>query len=353
MKNSVKLSIIMIAIIVIVAGGIALIGLQRSSRITLALAKEKTMYMAREYAKECDGKINSYIKVFQTLSNIMNFYESIEPDMRRQTYESTLRSVFEDMPDFVRMFTVWKPDAIDGMDNRYIGREGSTPTGQFAFALTRETGQIAPMTSDVVQAAMDHLAGPNSKEVEMADPTVIKLAGKDTWCLRIMVPILNKRLNESVAVIGCQFNINLIQPLVEQTIKDYEEVSRMAIYTNTGFILANYLPELIGKQLVEVETEYGSNLNEVVLAVKNAQEYECSNYDPEMKTNMIMSIAPIPLAASQTTWAVMVGSAEKHILREVNETKQFVIVLVAIVLVVMVGIIYYILNRTVKPRLIM
>jgi len=333
-----------IAIIAVVGGGIVIVQLSQSSKITLNLSRQKTMYMARQYAQVWDGKIDGYIKVLQSLSNVMNFYENLPPDARRREYENTMESVFEDMPEFVRMFTVWKPDAIDGMDARFMGRVGSTPAGQFAFALTRENGRIEKQTSDTVQAAMAHLTGHNRKKVEMTDPTVIKLAGKDTWCLRIMVPIMNKRFNESVGVIGCQFNIDLIQPLVEQAIKEHDEVSSMAIYTNTGFILANYLPEMIGKQLVDAETQYGDYLNKVAAAVKNAQECEVSCYDPEMKTNMNMSIAPVPLAASPTTWSVMIGSTESYILREVNAMKKFVIILMSIAFAAAVVLIYLVLN---------
>jgi methyl-accepting chemotaxis protein len=348
-NNKIKLSVMIIVIIAVIGGGVALIQLSQATTIALNLSKQKTMYMARQYAHVWDGKIDGYIKVLQSLSNVMNFYENLPLEARRREYENTMVSVFEDMPEFVRMFTVWKPDAIDGMDSRFMGKTGATPTGQFAFALTRENGQIEKQTSDVVHAAMTHLTGSNSKKVEMADPIVIKLAGKDTWCLRIMVPIINKRLNESVGVIGCQFNIDLIQPLVEKAIRDNEESSRMAIYTNTGFILANYLPELIGKQLADVETQYGDYLDMVAGAVKNAHVCEVSCYDPKMKTNMNMSIVPIPLAASPTTWSVMVGSTEYYILKDANAMKRFVIILLFIAFTAATVLIYLILSGTAKP----
>jgi len=274
----------------------------------------------------------------------MNFYENLQPDARRREYENTMESVFEDMPEFVRMFTVWKPNAIDGMDARFAGRTGATETGQFAFALTRENGRIEKQTSDIVHAAMVHLTGDNSKKVEMTDPAVIKLAGKDTWCLRIMVPILNKRLDESVGVIGCQFNIELIQLSVERAIMDNEEISSMAIYTNTGFILANYLPDRIGKQLADVETQYGDYLDMVAGAVKNARECEVTGFDPVLKINMIMNIAPIPLSASPTTWSVMIGSAEDYILKDVNAMKRFVVTLLIIALITAAVLVYLVIS---------
>jgi signal transduction histidine kinase/CheY-like chemotaxis protein/HPt (histidine-containing phosphotransfer) domain-containing protein len=339
MESRVKMSIITIVIMVVIAGGVPVIQLRKASDVALNLSKQKTMYLARQYAQYWDGKIDGYIKVLQALSDVMNFYENLEPEIRRQDYENTMQAVFEDMPDFILLSTVWKPNAIDGMDSRYIGRPGSTETGQFAYTLTRETGEITVITSTIVQEAMAHLNGPSSKVVEMTDPANIKVRGKDTWCIRIMVPIINKRLNESVAIIGCQFNINLIQPLVEKTIKDYNEVSSMAIYTNSGFVLANYLPEVIGGKLVEVEKQYGDFLNPVADAINKAREYEVSNYDPDLKTTMVMSIAPIPLAASPTTWSVMIGSTEAYILKDVKVMTKFTITLMIIVVLAAVALI--------------
>jgi len=349
MKIQLRLSIIMVAIVIVVAGGIAIIELTQASSITMALAKQKTMYLARQRAEYWDGRIGGYIQVLQTVSNVYNFYESIALADRRSQFEDTLQSIFEDMPDFVRMFTVWKPDAIDGMDSRYIGRVGSTNTGQFAFALTRESGTVERTVSSQVQAAMDQMNGPNSKVVEMADPTIFNIGGKDVYCLRIMVPVLNKRLNQTVGVVGCQMTIEMIQPRIEQTIKTFDEVSAMSIYTNSGFILASYRPERIGKNMLDAEVQFGSYANAALAAVKGNQEYECFSYAPSLRENIEIAIANVPLAASPTTWSVMVGSVESYILKEVNNLRNIVIIVAAVALVLSVVIIYIVLGTTTKP----
>jgi len=63
MKNKIKLSIMIIVIIAAVGGGIALIQLSQAAVIALNLSRQKTMYMARQYALVWDGKIDGYIKV--------------------------------------------------------------------------------------------------------------------------------------------------------------------------------------------------------------------------------------------------------------------------------------------------
>jgi len=87
MKIKIKLSIMMIAIMVVGAGAIALIQLNQATKITMGLAKQKTMYLARQRAQYWDGRIGGYIQVLQTLSNQMNFYENIDPASRRKEYE--------------------------------------------------------------------------------------------------------------------------------------------------------------------------------------------------------------------------------------------------------------------------
>ena len=293
----------------------------QESNIILNLSKQKTMYLARQQAQYWAGRMNGYINVLQTLSNIMNFYENQPVPERRQIYEDTMLSVFEDMPDIIQMFTVWKPNAIDGMDFRFIGKVGSTPTGQFAYALTRETGQIVPTTSAVVQEVMAQINGSNARVVGMSDPSPFKNMGKDTFAVRITVPIINKRINEVVGAVGCQLDIAMIQPRIESTIKNFDEVTSMVIYTDNGFIIANYLPEFIGKK-IDKETQYGHYLNEVKQAIKDAREWEDMAYDPVLRSNMYMAIATIPLGDSPTTWSVMIGSTEEYIMQDVNRRKN-------------------------------
>jgi len=348
MKIKIKLSIMMIAIVIVVAGGVALIQLDTSSKIILKLAKEKTLYLARQRAQYWDGRLNGYISTLEALSNIFNFYESIPVKDRRQQFEDNLSGIFEDSPDFVRLGTIWKPDAVDGQDARNIGRSGSTPTGQFAYTLSRDTGHITEGASLLVPDAMALMNGPNAKVVNMSNPISIKNQGKDTFAVTIYVPIINKRIDQVVGVIIGRLDIAMIQPLVEETIKNLDEVTSAVIYSDNGFILANYMPELIGKQIDE-ETQYGSQINDVKEAIKNAKEWEGTELDPELHMNMVMAIANIPIGASPTTWSIMIGSTEGYILKDVNAMKKFVFILIGIAIVVAVVIIYLVLNSTTAP----
>jgi methyl-accepting chemotaxis protein len=312
MKNIFKVLVIIALVAVI---GFTMIACNKND-------ERETMYLARQYAQYWIGKIDGYIKVLQTISNLMNSYENLEPMTRRQEYEKAMQAIFEDMPEFIQMFTVWKPNAIDGMDARFIGRVGATATGQFAYALTRETGQVQVITSTVVQEAMAYMTGPDARVVGMSDPVPFKNQ-RDTYAVRITVPIFNKRANETVGVVGCLLDIDMIQPRLEKTIKDNDGIASMAIYTDNGFILANYSPERIGKKAIDVEVQYDGYINDVNDVIKNGYEWEGMSYDPVLRTNMFMAITPITLADSPTTWALMIGSTEDYINRNKSPLVRF------------------------------
>jgi methyl-accepting chemotaxis protein len=348
MKLKLRLSLIMVAVVAVVAAGVALIQLTMSSDIVMDLSDDKTLYLARQRAEYWDGRLNGYISTLQGLSNIFNFYENIPLADRRQQFEDNLAGIFEDMPDFIRLGTVWKPNAIDGQDSRYIGRPGSTETGQFAYALGRDTGEIKVLTAAVVNEIMAQLNGPNSKVVGMSDPSSFKNQGKDTFAVRITVPIINKRLNEAVGAVFCQLDISIIQPTVEKTIKNNEEVTSAVVYSDNGFILANYLPEFIGKT-IDSETQYGKDLNKVKEAIKNAQEWEGEEYDPELGINMIMAIANIPIGQSPTTWSIMIGSTEDYVMQGVNRMKVLTIIIIVAALIVSIIIVYIVISSATAP----
>jgi len=349
MKIKIKLTIMMVSIMLVAASGIALIQLFRATNITMGLAKQKTMYLARQRAQYWDGRIGGYLQVLQTLSNEFNYYENIPVAERREQFETLMISVFEDMPDFVRMFTIWKPNAIDGQDARNIGRIGSTPTGQFAFALGKETGSIVPQTSAVVQEVMMHLTGPDPRSIEMSDPAPFNLSGKQIWCVRLCVPVVNKNTNEVVGAIGCQLDIDMMQPRIEQTIKDFDEVSALSIYTDSGFVMASYRPERIGKNMIDAEVQFGSYAKTALEAIKAGKEFECFSYAPTLGENIQIAIANIPIAGSPTTWSLMVGSVESYIMKDVNDMRNFVLIIAGIALVVVIVVIYLVLDNTTAP----
>jgi len=349
MKIKFKLSLLVIFIMAVVIGGVAVLLLQRASNISLNLSKQKTTYLARQRAQYWNGRIGGYIQVLRTAANVMGHFENTAPLERRVQYEEMMRSIFTEQTDFIRMFTVWKPNAIDGMDARFIGRTGSTDSGQFAFALGRETGQITALTAAVVPAVMEHINGPNARKDSVNHPAPLMLLGRETNTVRIFVPIINTRTSEVVGGVGCQLTIDLIQPRIEATLKEFEEVAALSVYSSNGFIMGSYQPDRIGKMMVDAEVQFGSFASQAFEAVKAGKEFECFSYAPSLKTNVQIAVAPVTIGNSDTTWSIMVGSTEEYIMKDVNKIIIFAVILAVSAVVLTAVILFVVIDRTTKP----
>jgi methyl-accepting chemotaxis protein len=348
MKLKLKLSGLVIGILLIIVSVVVVVLVQRATKVARELTEDKVQFLTRQRATYWSGRLDGYLQVLRTISNNMNYYENVDVNVRRPQYEATIISVFEDNPDFVRLFTIWRPNALDGMDSRFIGRPGSTPTGQFAFTLTRESGRIETMTSGVVPEAMEFMNGPDSHKDNVSHPTETTLMGKETHIVRMMVPIINKS-NTVVGIVGCQLNTEMIQPRILSTMKEFDEISAISMYSSNGFILASYRPERIGKMMQEAEVQFGSYLKDAFEAVKKGEEYTCYSYAPTMKTNIQITLVPIPIGTAEVHWAMMAGTEEWFIMQDINVMIRFAIIIAVIAIIVSAAIIYVILARTTQP----
>ncbi|MCL1958395.1 MAG: hypothetical protein FWF68_02205, partial [Spirochaetes bacterium] len=164
----------------IVITTVAVVLLMEASNISRTANLRGLRYMAKEQAQYWKGREDAYIRALNTLANVMNDYESIAPDQRRDRFDDMLHSALEAEPNMITLYTIWKPNAIDGMDSRFIGRTGSSPTGQYAMTFSQETGQIVGRASIDIENTMAYLNGPNARKDRVDNPEPWKVRGKDT-----------------------------------------------------------------------------------------------------------------------------------------------------------------------------
>jgi methyl-accepting chemotaxis protein len=235
------------------------------------------------------------------------------------------------------------------MDSRYIGRPGSTSTGQYTTAWARDNGPIEIVPNPIVSQVMARMTGSDAKKEWVEDPTPFKMGGKDTFIIRLGVPVTNPRTGEVVANVACLLNIAAIETEVEKLIKENDGISAMSIYNDTGSILGSYVPERVGKKLIDVDAIYGNNIKAANQAVIDGKGFRCTSYSDVLGTNVVIDLKPFKIGQSDTTWSVMIASAESYILKEVNQMTQFAVIIAAAALIMAVLVVYLVLDRTTKP----
>jgi methyl-accepting chemotaxis protein len=208
MKLKFRLSIIVIAILVVVVAGISIMLLRRASAEIVQLNIESVTRLASARAEYWKGREERYIQMLRTLANIMSDYEEIPAEQRRTTYNNMLHGTLTSEPKVLQLNTVWKPNAIDGKDARFAGQSGQTAAGQYAMNYTRETGPVTFRTTSDVSGAMDYINGPGNKTARIEDPIPRKVDGKDTFLIRMMVPVINPNTGETAGGVGLLFRID-------------------------------------------------------------------------------------------------------------------------------------------------
>jgi len=349
MNLKIKLSILTISIVALVAGGLALIQLQRATDITMDLSVRGIRYVAKEQAAFWKGRQNSYLDKLDGVADIMGEFESIPAAGRRDMYDNILRATLNNNPDFVRIYSIWKPNVMDGMDARYINRPGSTSTGQYAMTYTRENGKIEVTKNLVIDEVNTWINGPDALKDKVDHPTPFNINGKDTYIIRMGVPITRNTTDEVVGHLAVLMDIASMQGLVNQTLKDYEEISQMSIYSGNGLIMGNLRPERVGKLLPEVEALYGVHQKAANQAVLDGKPFSCSSYSNSLKSNVRIELMPFKIGNSDNTWSVMIASTEKYIMREIKVMARFTFILAAIAILIAILVIYIVLSVVVRP----
>ena len=350
MKIKYKLSLIVGAI---VAGALiitAVLAINQASQISLGLSLRSMDYLTASQEEYWKGRLDRYIQVLRSLANIMEDYESMDAEIRRDRFDSMLMATLSSEPNLLQLYTIWRPNAVDGMDDQYIDRAGSTATGQYAAMFTRETGDITVRATIDVDDAMAYFNGPNSRMDRVEDPIPRTIMGRDTFLVRMMVPIVNHRTNQVVGGVALLYDVAAVQPVLQNVINSFPEISGMAMYTRDGRILGHLVNDRVGRTLNEAEPIlYGDDLGMIREAIQRGENTTTTQYSTVLSTNLMMILHSFTIGNSSNTWTLMIGTSENYVMTDVNRMTSIIIIIIAVVLAVALVIVYFAMNNVSKP----
>ncbi|GHV94487.1 methyl-accepting chemotaxis protein [Spirochaetia bacterium] len=349
MKLKFRLSIIVIAILVVVVGGISTLILSRARVTILAQSAESLDFLAGQTANYWQGREEGYLRVTQVVANFMGDYENAPVDERRERYDQFLEATLNGEPNIVGIFAVFKPNVLDGLDSQYRNAPGCTPEGAYAPWYTRRSGKTEHLVYDAVDAAWQVINGPNARNSTLRDPVPQVYQGKNTFAFRMASPIINNRTNEVVGLVGVNILIDAMQPVVQRTIDNNRDIAAMVIYTQNGTIIGHYQADRVGKNIKDADAGlYGEYINEVVDAITNKKMLDLNVYSSVLKSKIELVVYPFTIG-DNAHWTVMIGTSEDVVLEDVHALTNIVLLIaIAVALVVAVAI-FLVLNATTKP----
>jgi methyl-accepting chemotaxis protein len=349
MKIKFKLGICAITIMAVSIIVINILLLKKACGASYNLSIRSLEHLAGSQAEFWQGRQDGYFRTLHTLANVMGDYESINELQRRDRFDDMLKSALESEPQIITLYTVWKPNSIDGMDAHFIDRTGSSPVGQYAIAYSKQKSGTVGKTSSDIDNVMAHIGGINAHKDYVENPAAQRANGKDMLTIKMMVPIINHRTGEAVGGLGCFLVIDNLQQTAEKTIKTNDEIALMALYSDNGTILAHSNPGMTGRLMFDAGMESDASEKMIYQTIQNGKYYENALYDPQLKEKIIYVIKPFPIGDSDHNWSILIGASESHILSDVRALARFSAVLTVMAILAAAVIFLVILRFITKP----
>ncbi|MDR2534580.1 MAG: methyl-accepting chemotaxis protein [Treponema sp.] len=335
MKLNIRLTLINGGITIILIATISVVILWRSSILQREAAEENMKNLAGSTAKDIRSRYQTYMDVARTLAQIMNSYESVDLQLRRLRYNETMAGVLESNPNFVGIYTVWKPNALDNLDAEYSTSDITTGTdrsGQFISHYVRDGTKIVLKPYRNYQEVLNNL----SQEDFISNPSPAVINGQSTFVITVRVPITASK--GIVGIVGIEVDIAGLQPIVEN-IKPYN-TGYAAVYANDGTIAAHPL----GKRGLRFQENAVDELGTSgVTAVQNS----ISNVEVTLVKNedLVLVSYPFTMGNGKTAWTVVILAPMKDVLAPIQILIKFAVLLLLAGGVVSTFVIFFTSNR--------
>jgi methyl-accepting chemotaxis protein len=304
MKIGVKL---MVTIMSLTFTGIAaLIGvtnaLTKGEIETLAYTNVRNIALAQ--GRDIQNWIEIYMDTSRALAQAMEGFEDLEPASRRGTFDALLKSVVKANPAILGVWTIWEPNALDGMDQVYADTAGTDASGRYIPWWVKSGGDVIVQACVEYEAA-DYYQYPLKTGNEMiTDPTYWEIEGKPTLMTDLVAPI--KRRGIVVGTVGIDIEIAVVQSKVA-AINPYPG-SVAAVFSNKGTVVAHFNPDWIAKPMREAEAaQAGPYIESYVQAVLNGEPYFFRHRDASDEADRFFTSVPFAIGKTQNPWSLSIG----------------------------------------------
>jgi methyl-accepting chemotaxis protein len=351
MKIGNKLVIMILALILSGTGILLGTMLYSSQKQITVLTENELRNLAHNEASQLGIWLESCFSIARTLAQSMEACEKIEPAERRFFYNTLLEQMVVTNPDLAAAWTVWEPNALDGMDARYAGAPGTDATGRFLSNWSRTDAGVQLEYSAGYDAsdADFYLIAMRTGEETVVEPFMYNLGGKDMLITSLVVPI--KKNGRPVGVAGVDIPLSKIQSGVT-AIKLYEG-SIAAVFSNGGTVAGHFDASRIGKPMSLTETDMaGDKLPELIQAIESGDPMEFPTVVPVGGVETLYDIrtTPLPIGRTTTPWALGIGVPHSVINAPVLRMLRLSII-ISVVMLLVVGAAALMISRSISNPL--
>ncbi len=264
-----------------------------------------------------------------------------------------VRHILEEAPGTLCSWVVFEPDAFDGRDAEFIGREGFNERGRFEGTFVRQGGEIVrtyDTTEEILaddEEGMWYLGSLRSGRERLEPPYSYSYTGRaeDTHFITgFTVPI---RIGGKVAgVAGLDIDVSEIQSLASEmhvTANDYS-----TLFSNDGLIIYHPDPEMAGKNLKEISR--GKDAVALLQAIAEGEVFSSTEYDALRLQEETYNVhVPVAVGNVRERWSLAVAAPLSDVTRRADILARNVVAASLVGALLLGLLIFFSVRRIVHP----
>ena len=207
MKISFKITLLMVALIVLAVGIIVPMMSVQSWNTARGLGLSLSQIRAHQVAGEMRAYMEAAWYKASSLATVISEFESIAPVDRRTFLDRIIRTTLEENLYLINTWIIWDANMLDGSDLAAIGAPGTDEAGRFVPMYTRtDDGLIVPgLAGDFHTASFYVLPRQQGRQI-IADVTPRMLAGEMRNPIPFAAPIRNMA-GQIVGIVGIDIGL--------------------------------------------------------------------------------------------------------------------------------------------------
>ncbi len=335
-----KISLTLGGIVLIIMSVMTGIIYYRSADMIRKVSFQDAANLAGNNARVMEGIFNQAFDANEGLASAFKVLRKRGAD--RALISDMLKDVLEKNPHFIGVSSGWEPNIFDGKDAEYVNQPGHDKTGRVLFYWTRAGGIHLEPLVDYEDPEGYYEVPKRTMKPYLTEPYFYNIGGKDYYMVSAMYPIIID--GQFHGVVGIDFTMDQINSVVTK-IKPYE-VGYAFFCSNKGAIVAHPQKDVVGKKLSDVRA--GNDQNSMSKMEKGeAFEYEETSVMKGLTSRYFH--VPVNFTATEAPWSFVVSIPMDKIMEGPRSLRNYAILIGVIGLIIVVGLMVFLANRTFAP----
>lgn len=320
-----------------------------STKLQLATAGDALQQVGITTSKTINETLSDVFDKANSLSMFMvEGQKSVPREQRRTFYSNMMHRMLETTPHAMAIWSVWEPNAVDGLDASYADKPGHDHSGRFIPTWIR-TGDKLERKAVLDYNDMNGIGAMYKKVIETGKTLILdpytRLDLQLTTCI---API--KIDGKTVGAVGFTINLESLQTYIE-TIKPLETVT-CVLYSNNGTVVAHGgSNDQLGKNLLDVCDFLSDEQKTLALSsIQHNKRITVSGESESLGGKLSCVLIPFTVGHSDVPWAIGMSVPEKALRTQVDHIGT-VMWLRNIFAIVMVGLMVWFISRRISAKL--